>query len=82
MIYTQLLAINNVTGFSSFLYVLLYIVFFLMDDLVVFFIAMKTMEVTGFSTKYSKYSHLVGGILMVAIGVLLIVKPEWLMFQF
>ncbi|MBQ3511244.1 MAG: hypothetical protein IJA30_02975 [Bacilli bacterium] len=82
MIYTQLLAINNVTGFSSFLYVLLYIVFFLMDDLVVFFIAMKTMEVTGFSTKYSKYSHLVGGLLMIAIGVLLIIKPEWLMFQF
>ena len=53
-----------------------------MDDLVVFFIAMKTMEVTGFSTKYSKYSHLVGGLLMIAIGVLLIVKPEWLMFQF
>ena len=82
MLYTQLLAINNVTGFSSFLYVLLYIVFFLMDDLVVFFIAMKTMEVTGFSTKYSKYSHLVGGLLMIAIGVLLIIKPEWLMFQF
>lgn len=82
MVYTQLLAINNVTGFGSFLYVLLYIIFFLMDDLVVFFIAMKTMEVTGFSTKYSKYSHLVGGLLMVAIGVLLIIKPEWLMFQF
>lgn len=82
LVFTQLLAINNITGVGSFLYVLLYIIFFLLDDLVVFFIAMKTMEVTGFSTKYSKYSHLVGGVLMVLIGVLLIFKPEWLMFGF
>ena len=82
LVYTQLLAINNITGFGAFLYVLLYIIFFLLDDLVIFFIAMKTMEVTGFSTKYNKYSHLVGGLLMVAIGLLLILKPEWLMFQF
>ena len=82
LVYTQLLAINNITGFGAFLYVLLYIIFFLLDDLIIFFIAVKTMEVTGFSTKYSKYSHLVGGILMVLIGVLLIFKPEWLMFGF
>lgn len=82
LVYTQLLAINNITGFGAFLYVLLYIIFFLLDDLIIFFIAMKTMEVTGFSTKYSKYSHLVGGLLMVLIGILLIFKPEWLMFGF
>ena len=82
LVYTQLLAINNITGISAFLYVLLYMVFFLFDDFCVFFVAMCTMEVTGISTKYSKYPHLVGGILMLGIGVLLIFKPEWLMFQF
>lgn len=82
LVYTQLLAINNIKGFSAFLYVLLYIVFFLLDDLILFFAAMKTMEVTGMSTKYSKYSHLIGGILMIIIGLLLLFRPEWLMFQF
>ena len=82
LVYTQLLAINSITGITAFWYVLLYIVFFLLDDLIVFFLAMKTMEATGFSTKYSKYSHLIGGILMIGIGILLIFKPEWLMFQF
>ena len=82
LIYTQLLAINSVTGIRAFFYILLYMVFFLFDDFCVFFIAMRTMEVTGISTKYSKYSHLIGGILMVFIGFLLIFKPEWLMFQF
>lgn len=82
LIYTQLLAINGIDGLMAFLYVLLYVIFFLLDDLIIFFAAVKTMEVTGISTKYSKYSHLIGGILMIIIGVLLIFKPEWLMFQF
>jgi hypothetical protein len=43
---------------------------------------MFTMKITGISTKYNKYSHLLGGIIMFIIGILLIFKPEWLMFQF
>ena len=56
--------------------------FFLIDDLIVFFIAMRTMELTGFSTKYGKFAKLIGGLLLLAIGILLIFKPEWLMFNF
>lgn len=82
MIFMQLLALNNITGMAAFLYVLVYIFFFLLDDLVIFVIAMITMKVTGISTKYNKYSHLIGGILMLVVGSLLILKPEWLMFQF
>ena len=55
---------------------------FLIDDLIVFFIAMFTMKVSGISTKYNKYSHVLGGIIMLVVGILLIFKPEWLMFQF
>ena len=82
LVFSELLAINKITGFTSFLYVLLYIIFFLIDDIIVFTIAMFTMEVTGISTKYNKYSHLVGGIIMLIIGLLLILKPGWLMFNF
>ena len=82
LIFSELLALNNVSDIMKFFYTLLYIVFFLIDDIIVFVIAMATMKVTGISTKYNKYSHLLGGIVMLAIGILLIVKPEWLMFQF
>lgn len=82
LIFIQILAINNITGIMSFIYTLIYIFFFLLDDLIIFIIAMIAMKLTGISTKYSKYSHLVGGILMVIIGILLIFKPEWLMFNF
>jgi len=60
----------------------IYIFFFLIDDIIVFLIAMKTTEVTGLSTKYGKYSSLIGGVLMLLIGALLILKPEWIMFNF
>jgi putative Mn2+ efflux pump MntP len=43
---------------------------------------MKTLEVSGVTTKYNKYSHLFGGILMIIIGLLLIFKPQWIMFNF
>ena len=82
LVFTELLALNNVSDSMKLFYTFIYIVFFLLDDLVVFFIAMFTMKITGISTKYNKYSHLIGGIIMLLIGVLLIFKPEWLMFQF
>ena len=82
LVFTQLLAVNNISGFTGFMYTLIYIFFFLIDDLLVFFIAMATMKVTGISTKYNKYSHLIGGIIMLIIGILLIIKPELLMFNF
>ena len=66
----------------KFMYTLIYIFFFLIDDLIVFFIAMFTMKVSRISTKYNKYSHVLGGIIMLVVGILLIFKPEWLMFQF
>ena len=82
LVFTELLTINKVSSFMSFMYTLIYIFFFLIDDLTIFIIAMVTMKLTGISTKYSKYSHLIGGVLLLIIGLLLIIKPEWLMFNF
>ncbi len=79
-IYTQILAINDLATWQYYLYIFLYIFFFMLDDLFVFFVAMITLEMTGVTTKYARYSRLIGGILMLIIGILLILKPEWLMF--
>lgn len=79
-VFTQVLAMNNLSTVSYYGYILLYIFFFMIDDLVVFFIAMFTLKMTGVTTKYARYSHLIGGALMLIIGILLIFKPGWLMF--
>lgn len=82
LIYTQILSMNNLSTFKYMIYMMIYIVFFLLDDILIFAISMKTLKVTGISTKYTKYSHLIGGIIMLIIGILMILKPEWLMFNF
>lgn len=82
IVFSELLALNNVNWSMKFLYTLVYILFFMLDDFIVFIIAMLSMKVTGISTKYNKYSHLIGGIIMLLVGVLLLWKPGWLMFQF
>ena len=82
LVFTQILAVNNITGLYALMYILIYILFFLIDDLLILVIAMVTLKLTGVSNKYAKYSHLVGGIIMVLIGALLLFKPESIMFNF
>lgn len=82
VMFSSILSMNNLTFIEEALYIALYMLFFLIDDLIVFFIAVRTMQLTGFSTKYGKVSKIVGGILLMIIGILLIFKPEWIMFNF
>lgn len=82
LLFTQILSMNNLSIIEYSIYIFLYIFFFLIDDFIVFFIAMITSKITVFSTKYSKYSHLLGGIIMIIIGVLMLIKPEILLFNF
>lgn len=77
LIFTQILALNDLSTFEYVIYMLIYILFFLIDDIVVFVIAMLTLNIKGISSKYGKYSHLIGGIIMILIGILMIFKPEW-----
>jgi glutaredoxin len=79
-VYTQILSLNDLSTTQYYLYILLYIFFFMVDDLIVFFIAMTTLRMTGANKKYAKWSNLIGGVLMLIIGLILIFKPELLMF--
>lgn len=81
LLFTQILAMNDLNTIEYGIYMFIYIFFFLIDDIVIFGISMFTLNVTGISTKYTKYSHLIGGIIMLLIGLLLIIKPELLMFN-
>lgn len=80
-VYTQVLALNQLPKWEYYSYLTLYIFIFMLDDMIVFFTAMLTLKITGIEGKYTKFSHLVGGILMLIIGVLMLFKPEWLSFS-
>ena len=79
-VYTQLLVLNNLPSWQYYFYILLYIIFFMLDDILVFIIAMTTLKAVGVNGKYSRFSHLFGGVIMIIIGVLMLFKPELLMF--
>jgi hypothetical protein len=79
VVFSELLTINNISGVASLPFVLLYILFFMIDDIIVFTIAMTATRIAGLSTKYNKYSHLIGGLIMLIIGILLLFYPKALM---
>jgi hypothetical protein len=80
VVYLQILSLTPMPFWQYYLYLLLYIVIFMLDDIIVFVVAMLTLQLTGLTTRYKRLSNLIGGVLMVLIGVLLLFKPGWLMF--
>lgn len=79
-VYTQILALSDLPAWKYYSYLLLYIIIFMADDMIVFFIAMKTLELKATDSKFTHYSMLIGGVIMVLVGIFLLFKPGWLMF--
>jgi glutaredoxin len=79
-VYTQVLAMSNLPRWQHYAYLALYIFVFMLDDLIVFLAAMTTLQATGLTTRYARYSHLIGGVVLLAIGAVMLLRPEWLMF--
>ena len=79
-IYTKILSLSQLSSFGYYLYLLLYTLVFMLDDLIIFSIAIITLSKIGFTEKYTKYSTLIGGLLILILGLLLIFKPDLLMF--
>ena len=79
--FTKILELNDLTFFGHQFYILVYTVFYMIDDLIVFGLA-----VWGFSKlhalghKYSQFSLLIGGLLMLLLGAMLVLNPSLLVF--
>ena len=79
-IYTRILTLSQISTLSYYFYLLLYTFIFMLDDLIVFSLAVITLSRIGFTEKYNYWSTLIGGLLIFVLGILLIFKPELLMF--
>ena len=82
VIFTEILNINDIGGITKIIYLLIYILFYMLDDIIVFTISMFTLEATGITNKYNKLCTLISAIIMILMGLLLVFKPEWLMLNF
>lgn len=79
VLYTGILSAAELATWQYYAYMLLYVFFFMIDDLIVFTIAMVTLKVTSADAKFVRPIRLVGGIIMLVLGLLLIFAPHLLM---
>ncbi len=80
VIYTRILALQNLGTIQYYLYLFFYNILYMLDDLIVFGLAFFAFNRFSFSDKYNKYSTLVAGLLIFILGILMIFKPELLTF--
>lgn len=79
--YTRILSLQNLSGLQYYLYLVFYNIFYMLDDFIVFGVAFFTMNRFNFSDKYNRWSTLAAGAIILVLGILLIFKPEILMFS-
>lgn len=78
--FTKILQINPLSFLGEQMLMLAYTLFYMIDDVIVFAIALTGVEKLGITHKYSRISNVVGGILMLILGGLLLFAPELLKF--
>ncbi|MCA9495885.1 MAG: hypothetical protein KC589_03000 [Nanoarchaeota archaeon] len=77
-IFTQMLAIADISTLSKYFYILVYDIFFMIDDFIIFGLAFWALN-SDWTSKYSGFSKLIGGIIMIIIGILLLFFPQFLL---
>jgi hypothetical protein len=75
--FTFVLTQAKLSTFLYYLYILLYTLFFMLDDFIIFGFAVFAVNKTV-GTKYEKYSGVIGGTIMILIGVMIVFFPDML----
>lgn len=76
--YTKILQINEVPFWTRQIYTFIYIIGYMIDDIIVFGFALMSVNKLQLTTKYSKWVNLFGGILMIILGLIMLIKPSLL----
>jgi hypothetical protein len=70
-IFTQVLSLASLTTFQYYGYILLYVFFFMLDDLVIFGTAAFALT-SSLGDRYAKYTRPVGATILIILGILLL----------
>jgi thiol-disulfide isomerase/thioredoxin len=70
-VFTQVLSLASLTTFQYYSYILLYVFFFMLDDLVIFSTAAFALT-SSLGDRYAKYSRPVGATILIILGLLLL----------
>ncbi len=75
-VFTQVLALSSLPTWQYYAYILLYDLFFMLDDLLIFGSAILIYAEVG--GKYAKYCKIIGGVIMLVLGLMLLFAPQML----
>jgi glutaredoxin len=75
MIWTNLLAVQEVTGFAFVGLLLVYMLVYQLDELGIFLVSVFTLRKTKMEEKYGRILKLLGGMLMLSLAVVMLVDP-------
>lgn len=76
-LFTQILALSDVSVAMKYFYMFIYTLAFMFDDLIIFFLGLRAVD-SDIMHKYSGLSKLIGGIIMIIIGIILLFFPQLL----
>ncbi len=79
-IYTRILTLKALPTFSYYAYLVLYNVVYVIPLAVVVAVFVKTMGAHRFTEKHGRILKIIAGLLMLALGLIMLLKPELLMF--
>jgi len=78
--FTKIVEMNGLGAFGSRALILLYVFFYLLDDLVLFGFALWGAERLRSTHAYARWCNFFGGALMIIVGLLLVFRPSSLLF--
>jgi len=76
-IFTQVLANANISTAAHYMYILLYDLFFMLDDIIIFTLAAVAVD-KFVGDKYADICKIIGGAIMICLGIMMTFFPEFL----
>ena len=76
-IFTHALSLRNLPTIEYYGYILLYDLFFMLDDLAIFSLAVLALD-TSIGMRYAGYCKIIGGVVLIALGSVMAFWPELL----
>lgn len=78
--YTKILAARDLATYQYYLYLLVYVFFYILIELVIFLMAVGTMRMKKIPHVHLKIIKLISGLMLLALGLIMLFKPELLTF--
>ncbi|MGE4560435.1 MAG: glutaredoxin family protein, partial [Desulfobulbus sp.] len=76
-VYTHALSLHRLPTFAYYGYILLYTFFFMLDDLIIFSLAVLALD-TNIGQRYAGHCRIIGGIVLLVLGMAMTFRPDLL----